>query len=202
MIDHTNTTSRSTSSAALFEVAMPIIMPRPNDVTRIPQPGSPAPSAVVANNGPSASTAPTALNADTIPSVIAEASESSRRNRTPSAMSRPTRDSSSPWNVVGAGFGMGILLTSTAESRNVPASSHSATNAGLSDSHGNSSEPPDRKANTSPPSGSVPYVVISPNEFALASWRRGTRFGSDASRAGAQSNEKHSITKEMRKIAY
>jgi len=202
MIDQTNTTSRSTISDALFDVAMPMIMPRPNDVTSVPHPGSPAPRAVVANTGPSARTAPTALNAATIPSVIADASESSRRNRTPSAMSLPTRERSSRWNVVGAGLGIRIRLTSIADTANVAASSHSARNAGFSSSQGNRAEPPDRKVKTSAPSGSVPYVVMSPSEFALASWRRGTRLGRDASRAGVHRSEKHSITNETRKIAY
>ena len=109
---------------------MPI--PMPNDVTRIPQPGSPAPSVVLANTVPRASTAPTALKAATMPSVIEDASEFSRRNRTPSRMSLPTRERSSLANDVGAGRGIWIRLTSSAESPNVNASSHSARNAELS----------------------------------------------------------------------
>ena len=42
--------------------------------------------------------------------------------------------------------------------------------------------------------------MIRPSEFAFASWRRGTRFGSEASRAGVHSSEKHSITNETAKI--
>ncbi len=137
-----------------------------------------------------------------MPSVIDEASEFSRRNRTPSAMSLPTRERSSLANDVGAGRGIWIRLTSNADSPNVNASSHSARNAGLSSKYGNSPEPPDRNVNTRAPSGSVAYVVIRPSELAFASWRRGTRFGSDASRAGVHSNEKHSITKETPKIIH
>ena len=51
-------------------------------------------------------------------------------------------------------------------------------------------------AKTPPPSGSVPYVLTRPSEFAFASWRRGTRFGSDASRAGVHSSDRHSITND------
>ena len=58
------------------------------------------------------------------------------------------------------------------------------------------SDSPTRKVNTMPPSGRVPYVVTSPSEFAFASWRLGTRFGSEASRAGVHSSERHSITNE------
>ncbi len=43
-------------------------------------------------------------------------------------------------------------------------------------------------------------MLTSPIEFAFASCRRGTRFGSDASRAGVQSSEKHSITNDSRKM--
>ena len=182
----------------MFDEIIPIPIPNPNDVTRMPQPGSPAPSVVVAKTGPSARTAPTALNADTIPSVIAEASESSRRNRTPSAMSFPTRDRSNRENDSGAGAGIRIRLTSRAEAAKVAASSQSARNAGLSESHGSRSEPPARNAKVRPPSGSVPYATTSPSEFAFASWRRGTRFGREASRAGVQSREKHSITNDTR----
>src|ERR687898_669995 len=201
MIDHTNTYSRRRNSTTLFDEAIPIPIPMPNEVTRIPHPGSPAPRDVLAKIGPSASTAPTALKAETIPSAIDDASEFSRRNRTPSAMSLPTRERSSRANEVGASRGIWILLTSKAESPNVNASSHSARNDGLSWKYGNSPEPPERNVNTRAPSGSVAYVVIRPSELALASWRRGTRFGSDASRAGVHSNEKHSITKETPKIA-
>ena len=195
MIDHTNTYSRSTNSTTLLEVAMPMPMPIPNEVTRIPHPESPAPN-VRANTVPSASTAPTAVKADTIPSVIDDASEFSRRKRMPSAMSLPTRDRSRRANVVGVGRGMAIRLTSSADRPNVNASSHSARKAGLLESHGSRSEPPDRNANTRPPSGKVAYVTMRPSELALPSWRRGTRFGSEASRDGVHSSEKHSIAND------
>ena len=50
--------------------------------------------------------------------------------------------------------------------------------------------------NTSAPSGSVAYVVMRPSEFAFASCRLGTRFGSEASREGVHNSEKHSIANE------
>jgi hypothetical protein len=132
MIDHTNTYSRRTNSTILFEEAIPIPIPMPNDVTRIPQPGSPASSVLLANTVPRASTAPTALKAATMPRVIEDASEFSRRNRTPSRMSLPTRERSSLANDVGAGRGIWIRLMSSAEIPNENASSQSARNAGLS----------------------------------------------------------------------
>ena len=45
-------------------------------------------------------------------------------------------------------------------------------------------------------------MLTSPIEFAFASWRRGTRFGNDASRAGVHRRERHSIAKDSRKIAH
>ena len=45
-------------------------------------------------------------------------------------------------------------------------------------------------------------MLTSPIEFAFASWRRGTRFGNDASRAGIHSSDKHSMTNDSRKIAH
>ena len=50
------------------------------------------------------------------------------------------------------------------------------------------------------PSGSVPYVVISPTEFAFASCARGTRFGTLASFAGVHSSDRHSMQKDSVKI--
>ena len=43
-------------------------------------------------------------------------------------------------------------------------------------------------------------MLTSPIEFAFASCRLGTRLGNDASRAGVQSSEKHSITNDSRKM--
>ncbi len=59
-----------------------------------------------------------------------------------------------------------------------------------------------RNAEIAPPNGSVPYVVARPREFAFASWRRGTRFGSEASRAGVQIRASDSITNDTAKIAH
>src|SRR4029077_4858413 len=97
-----------------------------------------------------------------------------------------------------AGAFRGTPLTITAENANVQASNRSARVCGrlrpiallITAS----------TAKTAPPSGSVAYVLTSPIEFAFASCRLGTRLGSDASRAGVQSSEKHSITNDRRKM--
>ena len=114
-----------------FEPAIPIAIPMPNATTTTPHPAALAWSVVVTKIGPSASTAPTAANAITMPAVIADAIESSHRNRTPSTTSRQilrqvealrTRATSAPCN--------GTPLTITAENANVPASSSSASVSG------------------------------------------------------------------------
>ena len=61
---------------------------------------------------------------------------------------------------------------------------------------------PQAQRRSPPPAATVAYVLTSPIEFAFASWRRGTRFGSDASRAGVHRSERHSIANDSRKIAH
>ena len=89
--DDTNTSSRSTNFATWFEPAMPIAIPTPNATTTIaPARRSSAPSVVVTKIGPSASTAPTAANAITMPGGHRATRASPRdRNRTPSTHVAP-----------------------------------------------------------------------------------------------------------------
>ena len=95
-----------------------------------------------------------------------------------------------------------IPATIAAENRNVPASNTSASDSGWLANNGTRAlmlcATPYSTANAAPPTGSVAYALTSTSEFAFASWRRGTRFGSDASRAGPQSNDRHSITNDSR----
>ncbi len=128
--DQENTWSISVARAARLTVAIPTPMPTPNAVTRTPQPALPAPRVLVANTGPSASTAPTALKATTIPVVIARARGCSRRNRRPSTMSRPIIERSTRAPRRAAGVRIGIPVSITAENRNVPASAQSASASG------------------------------------------------------------------------
>ncbi len=91
--DQTNTISRSITLAACPAVAIPRPIPTPNAVTTSPQPEGPAPRVVWTKTGPIASTAPTAPKATTMPPVMADASEFSRRKLMPSFVSCHTRDS-------------------------------------------------------------------------------------------------------------
>jgi hypothetical protein len=176
---------------------MPNPIPTPNEVTMNPQPASSAWRVSTTKIGASARTAPTAENATTIPAVIAEAIESSRRKRIPSSTSRQIREKSSrPVSLAGEG-GMGTRLIIAAENRNVVASRNSGTAWRRPSRNGiacaRSRFTPISTVNTIPPRGSVPYVDASAIEFAFASWRRGTRLGRDASRAGPQTSERLSI---------
>src|SRR4029077_18135665 len=98
-----------------------------------------------------------------------------------------------------AGAFRGTPLTITAENANVHASNKSARVCGRLRPIAlliNAST-----ANTAPPIGSVAQALTSPIEFAFASCRLGTRLGNDASRAGVQSSEKHSITNDSKKMS-
>ena len=157
--DQTNTISRSTTLAACPAVAIPSPIPTPNAVTTSPHPDGPASSVDVTNTGPIASTAPTAPKATTMPPVIADAIEFSRRKLIPSFVSRQTRDSVRRW-VVWLGCGrIAIPATMLAENRNVPASNRRASDSGWVASAG--IRPPIqietavRTANAAPPIGSV-----------------------------------------------
>ncbi len=96
--DRVNTRSRSMNFVTWFEPAIPIAMPMPNATTTTPHPAAFACSVEFTKIGPSASTAPTAANAITMPAVIADAIESSRRNRTPveRCRARSARDRTAP----------------------------------------------------------------------------------------------------------
>ena len=102
--------------------------------------------------------------------------------------------------------GNAMRRTMKAENRNVTPSSSSARLCGRPPSHGTrAASPVENAASTAkmpPARGSVPYVLTSPIALAFASCRLGTMFGSDASRAGVHSSERHSITNESRKIAH
>ena len=93
-----------------------------------------------------------------------------------------------------------------AENRNVSASSHSAGDSMCRLKYGTCvprrMAKPASNVYTRPPSGRVPYVVISPIELALASCERGTMFGIDASFAGVHRSERHSMTNDSPKIAH
>ena len=151
--DRVNTSSRSMNFVTWFEPAIPIAMPTPNATTTTPHPAAFAWSVVFTKIGPSASTAPTAANAITIPAVIADAIESSRRKRSPSMTSRQMRERSNRSRPRPAGAFRGTPLTITAENANVHASNKSASVCGrlrpiallITAS----------TANTAPPSGSV-----------------------------------------------
>ncbi len=106
---------------------MPRPIPTPNDVTMNPQPALSAPSDARTNVGAIASTAPTAEKATTIPAVIADAIESSRRKRSPSTMSRQIREKSSRPLILDGDGRIGTRLIIAAENRNVPASRNSGT---------------------------------------------------------------------------
>ena len=134
---------------------MPIAIPTPNATTTIPHPAvPPSESVLLTKIGPIARTAPTAANAMQMPPVMAEAIESSRRNRTPSPTSRHTRDRSYlPIERLG-GVRIGTPLTISAENANVAASSRSANVSGLAmPTHVVN---PAISAKIAPPSGSVP----------------------------------------------
>ena len=105
--------------------------------------------------GPSASTAPTAAKAITMPAVMADAMESSRRKRTPSAMSRHTRESLKRPSVRPDGGGMGMPLTMTAEKANVPASRSSGSVSACSLPPSNAALTVASRAKMAPPSGRV-----------------------------------------------
>src|SRR6266508_3899918 len=62
------------------------------------------------------------------------------------------------------------------------------------------SDTPARAVKIDAPRGRVPYVVISPSEFAFANCLRGTRFGMLASLAGVHRSDRHSMRNEMRKM--
>ena len=81
--------------AACPAEAIPSPIPTPNADTTSPHAEGPARSVCCTNTGPSASTAPTAPNATTMPPVIAAAIDSSRRKLMPSSVSLQTRDRSS-----------------------------------------------------------------------------------------------------------
>src|SRR5512133_397752 len=139
-------------------------------------------------------TAPTAEKAATIPTVMADAKLLCRRNRTPSTMSPHTRDMSNEPIACRPDDRIGTPVSITAENANVAPSSHSGRKYGWSFRYGKAPETPTRNAEIAPPKGRVPYVVARPSELAFASCRRGTRLGSDASRAGVHSNARDSIT--------
>ena len=92
--DQTKRSSRSSAFAAWPAVAMPSPIPTPKAETTSPHPDGPASSVSLTNTGPIARTAPTAANAPTIPPVIADASEFSRRKLMPSSVSCHTRETS------------------------------------------------------------------------------------------------------------
>ena len=89
--DHTAMRSRSIRRATCPAAASPRARPTPKAVTTSPQPELFPPSVYWTKIGMIASTAPIPANAITSPPVIAEAIESSRRNRIPSRVSRNTR---------------------------------------------------------------------------------------------------------------
>ena len=146
-----------------FEPAIPIAMPMPNATTTTPHPAAFARSVVFTKIGPSASTAPTAANAITMPAVIADAIESSRRNRSPSTMSRQIRERSN--------------CSSAARRRRLErdAAHHhgrEGERAGVQQQRAASraGATPERRwlisastAKTAPPSGSVAYVLDEPD---------------------------------------
>ena len=96
--------------------------------------------------------------------------------------------------------GIATRLIITAENANVAASRNSGTAWSCAERNGIALASrvfsPTRTEKTIPPSGSVPYVDASASEFALASCRRGTRFGSEASRAGPHTSDRHSIAND------
>ena len=151
---------------------------------------------------PSASTAPTAANATTMPAVMADAMRVLAQE--PHAVEDVVPDAREIEPATGRApaAGSGSPLTITAENTNVPASSSSGERLRVRPEERErawSAVPsPASTANTAPPSGSVAYVLTSPIEFAFASCRRGTRFGSEASRAGVHSSERHSIANDSR----
>ena len=98
----------------------------------MPQPDGSAPIVLCTKIGPTARTAPTEAKAITIPAVIADAIESSRRNRSPSTMSRHMRERSNLPRVRPTGSGIAMPLTITAEKANVPASRSSGSVVGHS----------------------------------------------------------------------
>ena len=169
---HTNATSRSTNLFTWLAVAMPRNMPTPKAVTTTPQ-AAWFLSRPATKIGPSASTAPTAANATTMPPVMAEAIESSRRKRTPSTMSCHTLLRSNRPVSPCTGAGNAMRLTMNAENPKVHASSSRASVSGRSPRNG--THCPTlwlihvSTANTAPPSGSVAYVLTRPSEFAFAS---------------------------------
>jgi hypothetical protein len=200
--DQTNTRSRSSTFAAGFAAAIPSAMPTPNAVTTSPQPGLPPWTVSATNTGPVARTAPTAPNAIAIPPVIAAAIVSSARNRTPSRVSRQTRERSMCGRALPRVLRIAIPATIAAENRNVPASKTRASDSGWFANRGTRAlmlcATPYSTANAAPPIGRVAYALTSTREFAFASCRRGTMLGNDASRAGPQSNDRHSITNDSR----
>ena len=105
-------------------------MPMPNATTTTPHPAAFACNVVFTKIGPSASTAPTAANAITIPAVIADAIESSRRKRSPSTTSRQMRERSKCSSPREAEAFSGTPLTIRAENANVHASNSSASVSG------------------------------------------------------------------------
>ena len=126
---HTNAMSRSTNLFTWLAVAMPRNMPTPNAVTTTPQ-AAWFLSRPATKIGPSASTAPTAANATTMPPVMAEAIESSRRNRTPSTMSCHTLLRSNRPVRPCTGAGNAMRLTMNAENPKVHASSQQGERLG------------------------------------------------------------------------
>ncbi len=162
IIDPEKRISRSNDRPSAFTEPMPPAMPIPKQVTRSGHPAAPPWRVVWANTGPSERTAPTAQKATTMPVVIVATSGVSRRNRTPSTMSRKTRRMSSlPGGSRRCAAGrIAIRLIMNAEKPNVPASSHRARDSGLLAKYGIATpshlETPARTAATAPPSGSVP----------------------------------------------
>ncbi len=127
MSDHTKMTSRSTNLTTWFCPTMPMPIPIPNATTRTPHPASPPLIVVATKMGPIARTAPTAAKAITMPPVMADDTESSRRNRKPSRMSRHTRERSKRPIDPLPDMRMEMRLTMNAEKPNVAASSNSAS---------------------------------------------------------------------------
>ena len=128
--DRVNTRSRSMNFVTWLDPAIPIAMPMPNATTTTPHPSAFAWTSCSRRSVRAPSTAPTAANAITMPAVIADAIESSRRNRSPSSMSRQIRERSNRSRPRDFGALSGTPLTMNAEKANVPPSSNSARVSG------------------------------------------------------------------------
>ena len=102
--------------------------------------------------------------------------------------------------IIAADGGIGTRLIIAAENANVAASRNNGTAWSCAERNGiawlRRVFKPTSTVKTIPPSGRVPYVETRAIEFALASCRRGTRLGSDASRAGPHTRERHSIVND------